>query len=188
MSDFFTKLASWDKIALVNPMVDSIALGYAAPGSTGSRLSGRPLDTSSYLINRKLYSGPAGLAARVRADEMIAERMVGNIADQGNSAVNAVIGEATKKYKKYKDLPKSRKALSDLVKNDDIISRADPKDISSLYKTMYDVAPNMTKHKEAVRAFLRQGLMHEGGIDPTALGQLARSEAALTGKPSGRLD
>jgi hypothetical protein len=60
--------------------------------------------------------------------------------------------------------------------------------LSSLYKTMYDVAPTMTKHKEAVRSFLRQGLMHEGGLDPMSIGQLARSEAALTGKQTSRLD
>lgn len=192
MSNFFNKLASWDRASLIPQNLEAplkaVAAGYALPGNTGNRLASRPLDTTSYLLNRSIYSGPGGLASRIRADELIAEKMLGNVADQGNAAVNATVSEIGKKYKKYKDLPRSRRALKELVRTDDIISRADPEQISSLYKTMYEVAPNMTKHKEAVRSFLRQGLMHEGGLDPMALGQLARSEAALTGKLTGKLD
>ena len=40
----------------------------------------------------------------------------------------------------------------------------------------------MTKYREAVRSFLRQGLAHEGGLDPVLLGELAKAEARLKGK------
>jgi hypothetical protein len=195
MSSFFSKLASWDKVAFLDAVEDvgsgpmkAVAFGYSAPGQTGGALSKKPLDTTSYLLNRSIYSGPAGLAARLQADEVIGKKILEGVASQGSDAISSVIGDIGKKYKKYKDLPRSRRNLRELVRTDDIISRADPRQISDLYRTMYDVAPNMTKHKEAVRSFLRQGLMHEGGLDPMSIGQLARSEAALTGKLTGKLD
>jgi hypothetical protein len=195
MTSFFNKLASWDKVAFLDTLDDlgvepmkAVAFGYTAPGQTGSTLAKKPLDTTSYLLNRRLYSGPAGLAARLQADEVIGKKILEGVATQGSDAITSAIGEVGKKYKKYKDLPRSRKNLKELVRTDDIISRADPSRISDLYRTMYDIAPNMTKHKEAVRSFLRQGLMHEGGLDPMSVGQLARSEAALTGKLTGKLD
>ena len=47
---------------------------------------------------------------------------------------------------------------------------------------MVDVAPKMTKYKDAVKSFLRQGIAHEGGLDPVTIGELAKAEARLSGK------
>ena len=192
---FFNKLASWDKVAL-DPA--SAMFGLMAAGSTGgsdksffSPQEGKligigltagaakdPLNTASYMLNKNLF----GLTNRVRADEEIAKRMVGNVGDLANKAVNKLIGEAGKKYEEMKRMPKQRAALENLLENDEVISRADPSHVAELYNTMKDVAPKMTTHREAVRAFLRQGLAHEGGLDPMSLGSLAQAEQRLLGK------
>jgi len=195
-SKFFDKLAAWDKVALdpASAMFGMMAAGSTAGGADKSFFSPQegkligigltagaakdPLNTASYMLNKNLF----GLTNRVRADEEIAKRVVGNIGDLANKAVNKLVGEAGKKYEEMKRMPKQRKALESLLEGDEVISRADPTHVAELYNTMKDIAPKMTTHREAVRAFLRQGLAHEGGLDPMSLGSLAQAEQRLLGK------
>ncbi len=201
---FFTKVAFLDSLGFVtdlpvigntisntgiNPAVaDLAALGAMNPRAALGQVASSPFATGSYLLNRELFKGPAGLAARIRADELVGAKALGIATDVGAKALVDTISSMPNQLKKYKGMAKSKKVLRDLLQTDDIISAGDPARISSIYKTMFDVAPVMSTHKEAVRSFLRQGLMHEGGLDPMTLGQLARSESALTGKGSQRLD
>jgi hypothetical protein len=197
-SGFFSKQASWDKIAL-DP--GSAALGLALASSAGgSSLAGLPvgglltgaalagpvtgdvLDTYGYRANKAWHSGVKGLANRLRYDEAIGKKVVDTFGDMASRAVNSVVDEGLSKYKKMKDLPAQRQVLKELLEKDDVISRADADQVANLYGSLQDIAPTVAKHREAVRSFLRQGLAHEGGVDPTTFGQLARAEQALKGK------
>jgi hypothetical protein len=197
-SQFFSKQASWDKIAL-DP--GSAALGLALAGSaggpamgglpiggllTGAALAGPVtsdvLDTYGYRANRAWNPGIKGLANRLRYDEAIGKKVVDTFGDMASRAVTSVVDEGLSKYKKMKDLPAQRQVLKELLEKDDVISRADADQVANLYSSLQDIAPTVAKHREAVRSFLRQGLAHEGGVDPTTFGQLARAEQALKGK------
>jgi hypothetical protein len=195
-SDFFAKQASWDKVAL-DPGSAALGLtlantagsggGFPIAGLlTGTALAGKTtndtLDTVGYRVNRFVHPGIGGLANRLRADELVGKKVVDTFGDLAGDAVNSVVNEGLSKYKKLRDLPAQRKVLKELLDKDDVISRADPDQVANLYTSLKDIAPTVAKHREAVRSFLRQGLAHEGGIDPTTFGQLARAEQALKGK------
>jgi hypothetical protein len=198
-TNFFTKQASWDKIAL-DP--GSAALGLALAGSasgggggggipvggllTGAAVAGPVtgdvLQTYGYRLNKNWNSGVKGLANRLRYDEAIGKKVVDAFGDLASKAVTGVVDEGLSKYKKLRDLPSQKKVLEQLLKEDEVISRADSDQVANLYSSLQDIAPTVAKHREAVRSFLRQGLAHEGGVDPTTFGQLARTEQALKGK------
>ena len=87
-----------------------------------------------------------------------------------------------KSYKKMVNAPKQKAILKDLLETDEMLMEADPQQVADIFNTMVDVAPKMTKYKDAVRSFLRQGIAHEGGLDPVTIGELAKAEARLSGK------
>ena len=87
-----------------------------------------------------------------------------------------------KGYKKIVHKPSQQALLNDLLENDEMLRDADPEHVANLFNTMVDVAPKMTKYKDAVKSFLRQGIAHEGGLDPVTIGELAKAEARLSGK------
>lgn len=157
--------------------------GAAAIGANKAMgITGKPLDTESYLINRRLNPGVGGALNRVQADELIAQSMTKNVGDIANSFINETLSDMTKGYKKIVNKPKQQAILRDLMANDDMLRDADPEHVASLFNTMVDVAPKMTKYKDAVKSFLRQGIAHEGGLDPVTIGELAKAEARLSGK------
>jgi hypothetical protein len=156
------------------------ALQGAAKSVSG--LGGEPIGTSSYEINRALRPGIGGALTRVKADEILAQSMTKNVGDLANQMVNETIGNMAKGYKKLVNKPKQQAILKDLLQNDEMLRDADPAHVASLFNTMVDVAPRMTKYKDAVKSFLRQGIAHEGGLDPVTLGELAKAEARLSGK------
>lgn len=157
--------------------------GAAAIGANKALgITGKPLDTESYLVNKRLNPGIAGALNRVQADELIAQSMTKNVGEIANSYINETLSEMTKGYKKIVNKPKQQAILKDLMENDDMLRDADPEHVASLFNTMVDVAPKMTKYKDAVKSFLRQGIAHEGGLDPVTIGELAKAEARLSGK------
>ena len=156
------------------------ALGGATKSVTG--LTGDPVSTTSYELNKLLRPGVGGVLTRVRADEEIAKRMTGNVADIANSFINEAVSDMGKGYKKIVNKPKQQAILKELMQSDDMLREADPEHVASLFNTMVDIAPKMTKYKDAVKSFLRQGIAHEGGLDPVTLGELAKAEARLGGK------
>lgn len=157
--------------------------GAAAIGANKALgITGKPLDTESYLVNKRLNPGIAGALNRVQADELIAQSMTKNVGDIANSFINETLSDMTKGYKKIINKPKQQAILKDLMENDDMLRDADPEHVASLFNTMVDVAPKMTKYKDAVKSFLRQGIAHEGGLDPVTIGELAKAEARLSGK------
>ena len=142
----------------------------------------RPADTQSYKIDRTLNPGLAGVLNRVQADEMLATSMTKNVGEIANSLVNEAVKDMGKSYKKMIHRSDQQAVLKDLMSTDEMLRDADPEHVASLFNTMVDVAPKMTKYKDAVKSFLRQGIAHEGGLDPVTLGELAKAEARLGGK------
>ena len=142
----------------------------------------RPADTQSYKLDRALNPGLGGVLNRVQADELIAQSMTKNVGDIANSFINETIQDMSKGYKKIVNKPAQQAVLKDLLENDEMLRDADPEHVASLFNTMVDVAPKMTKYKDAVKSFLRQGIAHEGGLDPVTIGELAKAEARLSGK------
>ena len=159
-------------------------IGGAMKGSAGAvtGITGDPVNTSSYELNKFLRPGVGGVLTRVRADEELAKRMTGNAADLANAFINDTIEDMGKSYKKMVSKPKQQAILRDLMESDEMLRDADPEHVASLFNTMVDIAPKMTNYKDAVKSFLRQGIAHEGGLDPVTLGELAKAEARLGGK------
>lgn len=157
--------------------------GAAAIGANKALgITGKPLDTESYLLNKQLNPGIRGALNRVQADELIAQSMTKNVGEIANSFINETLDDMSKGYKKIVNKPKQQAILKDLLENDEMLRDADPEHVASLFNTMVDVAPKMTKYKDAVKSFLRQGIAHEGGLDPVTIGELAKAEARLGGK------
>ena len=142
----------------------------------------RPADTQSYKIDRTLNPGLSGVLNRVQADELLAASMTKNVGDIANEIVNKTVDDIGKSYKKMVNRPAQQAVLKDLMESDEMLREADPEHVASLFNTMVDVAPKMTKYKDAVKSFLRQGIAHEGGLDPVTIGELAKAEARLGGK------
>ena len=152
-----------------------------AAKSTAS-ITGDPVSTTSYELNKMLRPGVGGALTRIRADELLAQSMTKNVGEVANSAVNSTLQNMVKGYKKLVNKPKQQAVLRELMESDDMLRDADPEHVASLFNTMVDVAPRMTKYKDAVKSFLRQGVAHEGGLDPVTIGELAKAEARLSGK------
>lgn len=157
--------------------------GAAAIGANKALgITGQPLDTESYLLNKRLNPGFSGALNRVQADELIAQSMTKNVGDIANAIINEKLDNMAKGYKKIVNKPAQQAVLKDLLENDEMLRDADPEHVASLFNTMVDVAPKMTKYRDAVKSFLRQGIAHEGGLDPVTIGELAKAEARLGGK------
>jgi hypothetical protein len=170
-----------------NPLLTVGAIGGSA-GILGS-LSGKafdiaksPVDTQSYKADKALNPGLMGALTRVKADELFAKGLTDNTTKIVNEVINSGIGDIAKSYKRLVHAPAQKAVLQDLMAHDEMIRESDPDHVASLFNTMVDVAPKMTKYKDAVKSFLRQGLAHEGGLDPVTIGELAKAEARLSGK------
>ena len=161
------------------------ALGGAAKSTAG--LTGEPVATTSYELNKLLRPGFGGALTRIKADEEIAKSLTQNAGKLTNEFINSTLQDMGKSYKKMVNKPQQQALLKDLLESDEMLREADPEHVANLFNTMVEIAPKMTTYKDAVKSFLRQGIAHEGGLDPTTLGELAKAEAHLTGKfPGGR--
>ena len=194
-ADIFEKVAFGDDLARAvvkatkeKPFL-TLATGLTLGGLAGNVVGGgskgisaRPTETASYKVDRFFNPGVGGVMDRIKYDELLANSLTKNVGDLANSTINSYAEDLSKAYKKTVNKPQQQATLKALLDSDDMISVADPNQVANLFNTMVDIAPRMTKHREAVRSFLRQGLAHEGGIDPVLLGELAKAEARLGGR------
>jgi len=160
------------------------ALANQALGS-GAHIIQRPFDTEAYKLDKSIHSGVGGLLDRVQADELVAKSLTSNVAELANQTVNKAVEDGIKGYKKLVNAPSQRAMLKDLMSTDEMLREADPAHVADIFNTMVSVAPKMTQYKDAVKSFLRQGIAHEGGVDPVTIGELAKAEARLSGKGLG---
>jgi hypothetical protein len=160
-----------------SPMPALGAVGLATPLKGFS-------DTLGYRINRRLNDGMQGLAARVKADEVAAAKVVGKLTDFATDMLLGKVKDLKKGFGKAMDAPKRNSILRNLVADDEMIRAADPEDVSSLYQTMVRFAPTLSKDSNAVRSFLRTGVSFpEGGVDANTIGMLAKAELLAKGGP-----
>ena len=171
-----------DKPFIALGTMGTVGGGAAIVANKALGVTGQPLDTESYLMNKRLNPGVGGVLNRVRADELLAQNITKNVGDITNSFINEALSGMSKGYKKIVNKPKQQALLKDLMETDEMLRDADPEHVATLFNTMVDVAPKMTKYKDAVKSFLRQGVAHEGGLDPVTIGELAKAEARLSGK------
>jgi hypothetical protein len=189
---FTSGLGSTIAKAIENKPFTSLATGVTLGGlvsggllgasSSVAGITGDPVSTTSYELNKMLRPGVSGALTRVKADELLAQSMTKNVGEIANSYINETLGSMAKGYKKMVHRPAQQAVLKDLIQNDEMLRDADPDHVATLFNTMVDVAPRMTKYKDAVKSFLRQGIAHEGGLDPVTIGELAKAEARLSGK------
>jgi len=196
MSDYRDKLASWDpeameKAAAGGPLIAAagaplLSTGGMAAWGAGEIFGGigKPqAETTGYLVNRWFHPGLRGVLTRTKADEEIAKKMVGGLAERALDAMGDAFGSAQRTLKeKMVDSPMRHAILNQLKKEDDIISMADNKATLEAYHTMKNVAPTLSTDKNAVKSFLREAVQHQGGVDYMTLKGLADAEAAVTGR------
>lgn len=72
--------------------------------------------------------------------------------------------------------PVRKKIFDALMMSDPVISRADPEMVLEAYHTMKKFAPTLSTDPNAARAFLREAVVHEGSLNFTTLGALAKAE------------
>lgn len=73
---------------------------------------------------------------------------------------------------------KRQAILMDLMRNDEIISKQEPKQIQSVYNTLLGISPELTLHPEVVRSFLRSSSSQQS-VDPFTVEQLAKTQGQI---------
>lgn len=84
--------------------------------------------------------------------------------------------------KKLYTEPKQRRIFDHVIQNDPDLARSfhdDPNVINDTYDTLKFVAPNLATNRNAVRNFLRNGMMVGGNIDYSTIKTLAETEKTL---------
>lgn len=97
--------------------------------------------------------------------------------------VRQPLGELTSLIKKklYTE-PKQRRVFNEVIKSDPDLARVfseRPHVINDTYDTLKFVGPNLSTNKNAVRNFLRNGMMVDGNIDYSTIKTLAETEKTL---------
>ena len=116
--------------------------------------------------------------------EAPAQTVIGAAQGGITSGIGAQYGKAHEKamerhYKAPKDQAdmemdnvKRQTILQQLMSNDEIISRMDPKHVESHYNTLLSIAPDLTLNHAVVQSFLRQSGANQS-VDPFTAKQLA---------------
>lgn len=84
--------------------------------------------------------------------------------------------------KKLYTEPKQRRVFNEVIQSDPDLARAfqeRPHVINDTYDTLKFVGPNLSTNRNAVRNFLRNGMMVDGNIDYSTIKTLAETEKTL---------
>jgi len=133
----------------------------AAAGPAGFR----SLDYSP--VSPRVYDSGTTELARVLADVGVKQPL--------NSLVSLI------KTKLYTE-PKQRRVFDEVIKSDPDLERTlreRPHVINDTYDTLKFVGPNLSTNRNAVRNFLRNGMMVDGNIDYSTIKTLAETEKTL---------
>lgn len=115
----------------------------------------------------RVYDAGAGALANVFADVGVKQPL------------NSLIGLIKKKL--YTE-PKQRRVFDEVIKSDPELERTlreRPHVINDTYDTLKFVGPNLATNRNAVRNFLRNGMMVDGNIDYSTIKTLAETEKTL---------
>jgi len=195
---FKEKVASWqratkgrEKSAALAVMPQLLMAGSAlelldAAMDTVGKPFSPMLETFGYKLNRKLNGGVGGTLDRIKADEMVASKLVGRASDRvADIAEDLARGVAKDTRRKLVDDPKRVQIFTQLVKTDDIIGSADKRSLMEAYDSMAKFAPTLSTNISAARSFLREAAQHDGGIDYMTIKGLGQAERAVTGGSIG---
>jgi len=205
--DFLEKRAALQGTPLPPPTLEKTALPVAAAegmlkgplarilGNTaligGALLSidllGKPLlERLGYKGREHAYSGLTGLPERVRMPELFAEDLAKGFGKElgkgGVKLLGGLLGEAVNAPAALMASHDRENIFNQVRKEDDIIRRADQKDLNEAYSTMVRFAPTLATDKNAVKTFLRESVLYGTGPNPMAIKQLAEAEEAVAGE------
>ena len=157
----------------------------------GLDLLGKPLlERIGYKSREKAFPGIKGMPERLRMDELMAEDFAKSVGKQMGIGVVGLLGDVLSKAVATPAAllaGKQRQSVFDLLKaEDDVLSRADPEQLTEAYHTMARFAPTLATDKNAVKAFLRESVLYGTGPNPMAIKQLAEAETAVNPPPPKR--
>jgi hypothetical protein len=154
----------------------------------GLDLLGKPLiERIGYKARESAYPGLKGMPERLRMDELAAEEFAKSVGKQTGIGMVGLLGDMLSKAVATPAAlvaGKQRQNVFDLLKaEDDVLSRADPEQLTEAYHTMARFAPTLATDKNAVKAFLRESVLYGTGPNPMAIKQLAEAETAVNPPP-----
>jgi len=154
-------------------------------------LLGKPLwERIGYKARESAYPGIKGMPERLRMDELAAEEFAKSVGKQTGIGMVGLLGDMLSKAVATPAAlvaGKQRQNVFDLLKaEDDVLSRANPEQLTEAYHTMARFAPTLATDKNAVKAFLRESVLYGTGPNPMAIKQLAEAETAVNPPPPKR--
>lgn len=157
-------------------------------GLIGLDLLGKPLiERIGYKARESAFPGVKGMPARLRMDELAAEEFAKSVGKQMGIGTVGLLGDVLSKAVTAPAAlmaGKQRQSVFDLLKaEDDVLSRANPEELTEAYHTMARFAPTLATDKNAVKAFLRESVLYGTGPNPMAIKQLAEAETAVNPPP-----
>lgn len=174
----------WDVLGYQG--VSGVLGGIGALGQPIAKLFNPAAETAGYKIRKDLLG--MSLFDRIQADEAFSTKFVEGLGGQLGSAVaNAVVGLTAGAVSAGGDsLLRNRQrqaVLRDIMRSDEILSRAPPSELNPAYHTMERFAPTLASDPNAVRSFLREAVTTGGGADYASIANLARAEETVNPRP-----
>jgi hypothetical protein len=191
--------AATSAAAKVGPTVARSSEHFITPGNValfGGSLLGldlllRPLiERIGYKTRAAAYPGITGLPERLRMDELAAEQFAKAVGAEVGKGSVGLLGDVLSKAVMAPAAAMAgyaRRSIFDTLRTeDDVLSRADPEQLTEAYHTMARFAPTLATDKNAVKAFLRESVLYGTGPNPMAIKQLAEAENAVNPQPRPR--
>ena len=160
-------------------MLPGLGAAAGAIGDIAKPITTTPAGTFGYQLNRRLNP----LTDRVQADETFAKSFLTQSGKEVATTMVSLLKDMTSKAMTNITNGGAVDAmLKALMKNDSILAKADPVLLSKAYHSMSSFAPTLARDENAVRSFLREAVMAGTGPDYATIANLAKAEAAITGK------
>lgn len=152
----------------------------ASTGTMGIQQGLRdPLSTWSHRLNRQVNPLPY----RIKADELISERLVGDLTSSAAKGITGLLSDIVSKGRqlsKDNEMSAQRRMIFNALREEDhILSEAPEEVLREAYHTMSRFAPGLSTDKNAVKSFLRTAAMSEGGLDYRMIQGIAEAETSL---------
>ena len=137
----------------------------------GSRLHG--------FFTKKGVSWLSAVEAPLHLRHMLVQNSLADAAERESSAKEMVDsrGRIREDFGHMQDLTQSLGVLSDIMAEDEIVSKADPEKVVNLYSDIVSYAPSTAQNKAVMTAALRQGL--EYGSDVMGIRNMVDTDTAL---------
>jgi hypothetical protein len=161
-------------------LVGGSLIGLGAIGEPVLKRFGESLQRKFYpnIISREELDEEAAASFAKETGKQVAQKTVNLFADMLSKAV-ALPSKAMQSRAQ-------RGVFGLLQQEDDVLSQADPQQLSEAYHTMVRFAPTLATDKNAVKTFLRESVLYGTGPNHVAIKQLAETERAVNPPPMPR--